>query len=298
MMRVHIFKEFNFKRHMIAAMTLPVLTCLWFAVSATNAIAQESSSPGPSTPAKETGLVSKPLPSVKKYPLVSDDEFRQAGYIVPEVKSLGAIIGTMEDAPFQSVESIVYINIGSDRGAKIGDRFQVVSKEYSVKHPASRFGGELLGYLVRILGTLEVVQTRQDQSMAIIREAYNLISVGNLLVPYKKEESPKALEEYKPREKSIEGYIVAFKKEGAGAGKNDILYIDRGSEHNVVPGDLFEILLTHGDPLSFFFDASEKFIPQVIGEVQVISTQQKTSAAVIRKSRHEILVGEKIRYKR
>lgn len=293
MMRFHILKVFDFKKFVIAALAFGSLAGL-----GNNALAQDNFSSAGSSSVEETGLVSKPLPSVKQYPLLSDDEYKQAGYIVPEVTSLGAIIGTMEDAPYQDVGSTVYINIGSDRGAKIGDRFQVVSREYPVKHPLSRFGVQPLGFLVRVRGFVEVLQTRSDQSMTIVREAYGLIGKGQLLVPFKVEESPKALTDYKPLEKNIEGYIVAFKKEGEGAGKNDILYIDRGSEHNVAPGDLFEILLTHGDPLSFFFDAREKFIPQVIGEVQVISTQQKTATAVIRKSKQEILIGEKIRYKR
>ena len=73
--------------------------------------------------------------------------------------------------------------------------------------------------------------------------------------------------------KFLEGYIVATKLDKMGVGITDIVYIDKGWEHGVHAGDVFEVY----------------YIPEI---------EKKTATAVIVQNNYDMHVGNKIRSKR
>ena len=62
-------------------------------------------------------------------------------------------------------------------------------------------------------------------------------------------------------------------------GQRDIVYLDKGDNDGLKIGDVFSVF-------------SETPVERSIGELQVISLQQKTSVAVIVKNEEDISVGD------
>ena len=107
--------------------------------------------------------------------------------------------------------------------------------------------------------------------------------------------------DYNPPAKDIHGFIVALETNFSIAGEGDIIYIDKGEAQNVALGDRFEIYahteVAPADGLyGFPWPPREQTAPLVIGELQVVATQQDTATAVIRKHSQEMFVGQRVRY--
>ncbi|HEY7531518.1 MAG TPA: OmpA family protein, partial [Nitrospiraceae bacterium] len=66
--------------------------------------------------------------------------------------------------------------------------------------------------------------------------------------------------------------------------QNNVIYIDRGWEDGVQPGDLMDVVRVGGN-----------LPPRVVGEMTVLATEARTSSAVISKSTSRILVGDRVR---
>lgn len=163
------------------------------------------------------------------------------------------------------------------------------------------FKDKPLGYLVRILGTLEVLEAEGSFSKAVIMEAFHPIILGSRLIPYRVPKVPSLPKDYSPPAKDIHGFIVALETSFSIAGEGDIVYIDKGEAQNVALGDRFEIYAyTEVAPADGYYQFSwprqEQTAPLVIGELQVVATRQDTATAVIRKHSQEMFVGQRIRY--
>ncbi len=96
-----------------------------------------------------------------------------------------------------------------------------------------------------------------------------------------------------PPKKSINGYIVSNRGNNLIFTMNDVVYLDRGEEDGVDPGDRFEI---YAYPLTIDEDP-EDINPDIIGEIAVISVQEETSTGVILNASEPIIPGHKIRSK-
>ncbi|MFQ5673993.1 MAG: hypothetical protein ACE5G9_12975 [Nitrospinales bacterium] len=267
------------------------------------------------------------LPAVsttgKEYPLLPLEQFKHAGPIVASLDDLGSIVGNPNQRTIMGVGDKVYINMGTEQSVAAGDRFSIVTANRVVYPPSStddapyQLGAETwesyltsirnkipflrkpLGVIVLNLGTLDVVKSEKNVSEAVIRESFGPIRNGARLLPYQEPVAPQLARDYKPSAKDIQGHIVAFREEKTVAGMKDIVYIDKGEAGNVAAGDRFEIYAIKqvSQQNAWYDEFSEvRQIAWVIGELQVIATQQETSMAVIRKNVQEILVGHRVRY--
>ena len=232
----------------------------------------------------------------------SENKLKQSGFIVPASSPVGTIIKNFSNYNMFSIGEIVYVDIGAERGAKKGDMFTIFSKGRPVLHPVLKgskkigisnyerplaqpspiyntLAGKLVGHLVDPLGTLEIIESQQGSSKAIVREAYAGINNGDYITPYEKPNTPPRLPNAKGDE-NLEGYVVAYLLEHSMGGLNDIVYIDRGSNDNVKPGDRFEVFVTpvtKEEHWNQFKEMPETpMIPHVVAELQVLDTRKET----------------------
>ncbi len=254
--------------------------------------------------------------------LFSDNKLKQAGFILSETTSVGTIIKNLGLHDSFATGEIVYLDIGTDKGVSKGDLLSIFTKKRPVLHPViegdKREGilsyerpvgqehppffskvGKRMGYLVHTLGYLEILEADQGSSKAVIREAYNPIRNGDMVTPYQKPNDPPFQPEAKG-EQTITGYVMAFKRDHYLGGTNDILYIDRGRKDHVMAGDRFEVYVTPTREEKYWYVArpqGDPLIPHVIGEVQILDTQEESSTAVVIASSRAIPLGAPIRYK-
>ncbi len=253
----------------------------------------------------------------------TENKLKQAGFILSETDSVGTIIDNVDGHGTYGVGEYVFIDLGKEHGIAKGDKFTVFSRGRHIRHPVlygeekegipdyerplaephktffSRVG-RFVGYMVRELGILEVVEVTDGASKAIVKESYQPLHDGALITPFVKLNAPPRLPKAKAGEPRQEGYVIAFRRESYQAGLNDIVYIDRGLKDNVRPGDRFEFYKVPTVEEADWNELQPRvqpLIPQVIGEMQVLKVQEETATGVITNSQNPIKLGQHIRYK-
>jgi LysM repeat protein len=210
-------------------------------------------------------------PPEKKY-LVERDTLISGGYISDSIESRGQIIGSPSEKGV--LGKIDYAYVRTLNPVKTGDKFYVVRPVGKVKHPET---GAMMGYLIDVRGIAMVVGKESGETKAEITASYSDIAVGDLLFDYYDIDLP--LLPQNLRKPDTTGFIVATKERKISTGQQDIVYIDKGRTSGIVPGDIFAMT------------ARAKFnTPN--GLLQVISTNESTSTAIIRTSKKEVSVGD------
>ena len=93
---------------------------------------------------------------------------------------------------------------------------------------------------------------------------------------------------------------------------DDFIYIDKGWEDQVRPGDYFEVYSMpyiedgiwgkvdpkHENVWGNLKPEKTLLLPFMLGEIKVIGTQKKTATAIVVKSKFDMEIGNSIRFKR
>jgi hypothetical protein len=216
----------------------------------------------------------KVAPPRKEY-LVNKYLLEASGYIADSIPEVGKITDSQEENKTLLSEGD-YAYIQTNRPVRKGEKFYIFHVMEKVTHPTT---GKKLGYLINVLGTAEVDSIEKNDAKIIITNSFADINVGSLLSNYHEIEPPLAPEN--PREPNINGYVVATKDLHTSNGMWDIVYIDKGHDDGLQVGDMLAILRP----------SKHKIIN---GMIQIISVEKSTSTAIIRKSRSEIKVGDRV----
>ena len=210
-------------------------------------------------------------------PVAYRELYETAGYIGAGAKGDGEVIDghTSSQVSFASAET-VYINLGESKGVKEGDLYEVFHAERDVAHPVT---GAKLGQLVVVDAVVRVTKVTPDNSSAEIIRAYETVERGDQIRPYKEVDIPTFDPDRPVTDKKITGYLVSCKLPKEGYATGDIIYLDVGSASGAEPGDVFNIL--DRSPVLRRDGSIVKGLPKVVGRVRILSTQDKTSAAVI-----------------
>jgi hypothetical protein len=206
--------------------------------------------------------------------LIGRDILAASGYISKTVPYEGEITGSPTARAMFGKDDEVYIK--SARPAAKGDRFYVIRNTGSVKHPVT---GDWLGYLVNLLGVLEVEKVDADVVTARVTETFDAVRTGDVLDAYYDME-PLVLSE-PPRMPQVEGAVVASKYFRVLNGMFDVVYLDRGRDDGLLAGDMLRTLApgTQDRPN---------------GLMRIISLRETTSTAVLVRSDVEVRAGDRV----
>jgi hypothetical protein len=215
----------------------------------------------------------KPEPVVRSTPpLVPRNVFISSGFIGSAGNFTGKIDGHFSGRVLYGNNDDVYVKIVGD--AKPGDRFYIyhpVQKE--VRHPAT---GKMMGFIVEPVGILDIIKLEHGQVVGRIVQIFSEIEAGDFLYPYFDAKPPVIEQPF--RRPDINGYIVACRKIKTGkwedwAVTSDIVYIDRGSNDGLKPGDLIGTMSPSG------YYGKKYNVPN--GLIQIIRTRKNTSTAIV-----------------
>jgi len=248
--------------------------------------------------------------------------YASAGWISNTMQPVGKVLKIMDNKPATTGPESVFINIGRRQGVELGDKFTVYSPERFVSHPVIGLKRELwgshpktrqpgfpakelwslwgkpLGYRIAIRGVLEVTEVGDTASYANLIKVYEDIKTGEFLIPYQVIiEPPQNISS----DRNIDGYIVATKTDKLGVAYNDIVYIDKGWEDGVQAGHSFEVYRIQELVEKTWYrigSFKKQLLPEVLGELKVVSTQKHTATAVIVQNNRDMEVGNRIRIKR
>lgn len=187
---------------------------------------------------------------------------------------------------------IVYIDGGSAKGMTAGEQFSAVLPMERVIHPVT---GQTFGRYYHYLGRLRVLSVQETTAIAEIVESCDAFVVGSLLKPFEPQPVPIGRTSLmRPpnfptsAEKLKEAPVIVFAQHGITAlGVDHVVQIDRGSEDDLTPGDIFTIYRMNREGMP----------PVVLGELAVLAVQPHSAVAKIIESRYTIFIGDKLERK-
>jgi LysM repeat protein len=210
------------------------------------------------------------------------------GFISPdEWEHMGTILSSEPPKILLGEGDIVYTNVGRSDGVQSGDLFTVFRTSKPVLHP---FTGRRIGYNVAIFGEIEIVDVLGEKmSTAKITNSYRAITRGARIRPREPFVNEVTI---KKGTEAANGMIVDSLNELEVLGQGNIVYIDVGKEHSIVPGNTFSIYTL---PRSVRDPDSSKDVtipPSNKGKLVVFNVEQNTSTGLIIRSARPIQIGD------
>jgi hypothetical protein len=226
-------------------------------------------------------------PADQQFPFeIIGSEYTGSSYDDPLRAGYGSTEGHIMDL---SLGDIVYVSGGREAGLTPGVVYTVVEPKGVVKHPV---GKQTLGEHYRYNGRVRILSTQDTTAIAEISHSCHPISVGSLLMPFTPEPVPLArysgmvgLNDPVTEESLVDSPMIVLADAGIlSLGQGHVVYIDRGAEDDVSPGDLFTI----------YRPTPSEIPPLMIGELAVLSVSETTSLAKILDSRQVVHVGDRL----
>jgi chemotaxis protein MotB len=181
------------------------------------------------------------------------------------------------------MNDVFYLKLKNPADVAIGDIYTVYKRTRKVYHPAT---GQYLGYLITRLAVVQVVQLDDDLTTARTLRSFGPASPGDPVVKFSAPVSAEPAAE--PVSGDINGMVVDVQAdiEMTLVAQRNIVYLDRGSEDGLKAGDRME-LVRYGGGLP----------PRQVGEVKILSTEGRTSTALVTKSISRIMKGDQFHAK-
>ena len=205
------------------------------------------------------------LPSTHQEQRVADrTRLYCAGYIRHQLlPHMPEIVGALEENEQRrySDGEVVYINEGSQQGIREGQIFQIIRPRGDVKGVHKEKRG-FLGTYIQEVGQLQVFKVRENTSAAQITFTCDAAQFGDLLTPVPDRVSPVQradanLDLFADPSGKQTGRLMMAKDNREMVTRNDIVYIDLGSEDQVKPGDYLTVYRPLGTGHITRFDNEE-----------------------------------------
>src|SRR4029079_17724761 len=180
---------------------------------------------------------------------------------------------------------VLYLRLKNPGDVAPGDLFPIYTRPRKVFHPIT---GQYLGYLVNRLAVVEVNQVDKDLTTVQIVRAYATVSPGDPVMKFVLP-ADEGVAVDQPSSVNVEGRVVDFQSDMGimnFVAQRNIVYLDRGREDGIRPGNRMEMIRSGGN------------LPQrLVGELKILSIEDRTATALITKSTSRILKGDRFRAK-
>ena len=180
---------------------------------------------------------------------------------------------------------VLYLRLKNPGDVAPGDLFTIYKRPHKVFHPVT---GQYMGHLVNRLAVVEVREIDKELTTVHVVRAFATVSPGDPVMKFVLPTNEGAAV-VQPSVSDVEGRVIEFQS-NLGimnmVAQRNIVYLDRGREDGVRPGDRMDIVRSGGS------------LPQrVVGEVKILSIEDRTATALITKSISRILKGDRFRTK-
>ncbi|TLY25313.1 MAG: hypothetical protein E6K66_03960 [Nitrospirae bacterium] len=180
---------------------------------------------------------------------------------------------------------VLYLRLKNPGDVATGDLFTIYKRTHKVFHPNT---GQYMGYLVNRLAVVQVIQIDNDLTTVQIMRAYATVSPGDPVMKFMPPtDEGAAVDQLSLGD--VEGRVVEFQSNMGImnlVAQRNVVYLDRGREDGIRPGDRMDVVRSGGG------------LPQrVVGELKILSMEDRTATALITKSTSRILKGDRFRVK-
>lgn len=176
----------------------------------------------------------------------------------------------------------VYLKLDHPRDAAVGDLFTVYRRVRKVFHPATQ---EYLGFVTLRLAVVKVTEVDHALTTVDVVYGYGAFAPGDLVhrfVPPVPASEPRAVGD----RNDAGGMIVSLQADPPVTlvAQGNVVYLDRGQEDGLAKGDLLDV-----------YRKGQGIPSRKVGQLRILSTEDRTATAQIVKSTTRIMVGD--RYK-
>ena len=206
----------------------------------------------------------------------------QGGYILPQEKLVGTVIGARESKSYFGTGDNLYLRFIRNLDVHAGDWVTAYRLTDPVFHPVSR---AYLGRVVKILGILEIT-SEPDNRVAEARVVQPLDSMGPgdpvmFFAP------PAEVPEQGISDEPLAGTILEFKVARQVTAQGEIVYIDLGAQDGIGVGDRLKVIRPGKR------ESMRTFLPDYpFAELKVLSVQERTATTKIVKSLDAVHRGD------
>lgn len=173
-----------------------------------------------------------------------------AGYVTnSSIDTSSRIVGgyNEQDGWLYSQGQFVYLNVSD---AQVGSRYSIVRPRGQVKTKWTSKGN--LGMYVQEVGSVEVVRTKGDHAVAKVYRSCDSFLLGDLVRPVEDRVAPMytdrpALDVFGDPSGKATGRLFMARDNREALSKDQIVYIDLGSEDNVQVGDYVTVFRGVGE---------------------------------------------------
>jgi len=198
-------------------------------------------------------------------------------------------LGVAKTVKFELTQGdLVYLDIGRDAGLSAGMLYTSVEPRAKVRHPTT---GDVVGRFYAYTGRVRVLTVLEDKAIAEIVQTCAGLHVGSHLRPFQatpiplaRPPVPRPVNDPTTADLGEAPVILHAEMSLFTLGQDHVVFIDRGEDDNVFPGDLFTIYRPslHGR------------LPIPVGELGVLAVQGHTAVAKILESRYPVYVGDRL----
>lgn len=192
---------------------------------------------------------------------------------------------TIGDHMILGSRDVLYLRLKDSGDVAPGDLFTIYRRAHKVFHPIT---GQYLGHLVNRLAVVQVSQIDKELTTVQIMRAYAAVSPGDPVMKFVLPTDEGAAVD-QPTADDVEGRVVDSQSNMGImnlVAQRNIVYLDRGREDGIRPGDRMDVIRSGG------------ILPQrVVGELKILSMEDRTATALITKSVSRVLKGDRFRVK-
>ncbi len=204
------------------------------------------------------------------------------------VQSQGTIFKVEGQKEMISTGDLVYIRPGDTASLEKGRKFTIYR---TLKPIRDKDTNKLIGIQHYLSGAVEITIVRPDFVLGRIVATYRPIKVGDLLMPYDRR-LPQIVMQQSPE--GLKGHIIGSEEHQSMFGENAIVFIDKGEQEGVGPGQLYWIYKQEKFHINPEDKSETTLTPVLLGELLVLHTEKTTATVMITDSLTAIQPGAKI----
>ncbi len=209
------------------------------------------------TPVRVIADVSKPMTVATRNNLYC------AGFVQSSpIDTANKVVGAVEEQEqFMYAENdVLYINMGSNKGVKVGDLLAVVRPRGKVDTRWTKKSN--LGFFVQEVGAVEVIRVKADVSVVMVKTSCDNLLLGDLVQPVPQRTSPMhqsrgVLDLYSDPSGKATGRVFMARDNQEQLSREQIVYVDLGADDNVQVGDRLTVFRPLGAGHLFISDEDE-----------------------------------------
>lgn len=255
------------------------------AVKPPPAVAATAPAPEPQAAAQAAEPAAEPAePEIKIAALGANEGFVAAD----RISGLGTLVDTTDNRMLISRGNTVFMQMRDLAATKVGMFFNLFQQGSEIDNPAT---GELVGYRVVNLGTVQITDVSGSVATGVITEALKEIERGARLSRYVEPVREVTL---KKTERDLSGYVVAAGGDQITLGQYDVIYLNLGSNAGLEVGNMVNISRPR-EASELAIKTKDFKAPEVLlGNAVVVKTEPTTAVALILKSAAPIYRGDRV----